>query len=38
MEFFSNLLSFFALSAGYSNSSKTIVLIFFEPECPKDLL
>ena len=38
MEFFANLLSMLSMSAAGLNSKKTIVVVFDEPECPRDLL
>lgn len=38
MNFLANLLSFFALSTGYSNTRETYIWFLYEPECPKDLL
>ena len=38
MEFLANLLSMFSMTAANENSRKTWILMFDEPECPKDLL
>lgn len=38
MSLFANFLSFLSISTGYKNSKYTVVAIFAEPECPKELL
>lgn len=38
MEFFANLLSTLSFSAATQNSKSTIVILFDEPECPRELL
>jgi len=38
MGLFANLLSFFSISAGLEQSRDTVLIMWAEPECPKELL
>lgn len=38
MGFFANLLSFFSMAAGLENSKDTVIVVWDEPTCPRELL
>jgi len=38
MEFLAKLFSFLSISAGAQNSKETLIILFDEPECPRELL